>query len=594
MKAELKRYFGYDSFRPGQQEVVEAAVQGRDVLCIMPTGGGKSICYQLPALAMDGISLVISPLLSLMKDQVTTLVNNGVKGAYLNSSLTFSQMRMAMQRARDGWYKIIYVTPERLVDADFIDFAKNANISMVTVDEAHCVSQWGHDFRQSYLNIAAFVDSLPSRPVVTAFTATATAQVREDIIDLLKLKEPFLTVTGFDRGNLKFSVIKPANKRLALLEFLKLHRKESSIIYCTTRKTVEELCELLQDKGYSATRYHAGLSTKEREENQEAFVFEQCSIMVATNAFGMGIDKSNVRNVLHYNMPKNIEAYYQEAGRAGRDGEPAECLLMYGPSDVKTNEFLIRKGLEEEKHSIELVEGNLELLKQMTSYATSSCCLRHFILDYFGEPSPLACGNCGNCELGTEEVDISDMAAKILACVEYFGIEGRGFERGMIAGILKGSMKEEISRRNLHKNRYHGQLSGKSFAEIRDCIEELKGLGYLSVTDGEYPVLKTTEKACQLKQGEKIVVTRLKKPEKRAIKAEPPPTAYNLMDRLKKLRMDISIEERMPAYTVFSDATLRDMCERRPLSIEGMSEVTGVNMKKLQKYGQRFLKEINL
>ena len=393
----LKEYFGYSDFREGQEDIVDCLLSGRDALCIMPTGAGKSICYQVPALAFEGITVVISPLISLMKDQVTALVQSGISAAYINSSLSESQYTKVFQNAEREKYKIIYVAPERLTTTEFMNLCEKINVSMVAVDEAHCVSQWGQDFRPSYLKISEFINMLKVRPVVSAFTATATKEVKNDILKLLELDNPLVVTTGFDRPNLFFSVIRPKAKSAILLELIKERKDKSGIVYCATRKAVEEVCVLLNDNGFSATRYHAGLSETERKENQEDFLYDRSQIMVATNAFGMGIDKSNVSFVIHYNMPKNIESYYQEAGRAGRDGEEADCILLYSSQDVHTNQFLIEKSdanpelSEEEQNAVR--QKDMERLKYMTYYCTTSDCLRGFILKYFGTGPPITAAN---------------------------------------------------------------------------------------------------------------------------------------------------------------------------------------------------------
>ena len=443
----LRRYFGYTAFRNGQETIVDALLAGRDALCVMPTGAGKSICYQIPALLLPGVTLVISPLISLMQDQVESLTQAGVRAAYLNSTLTPAQYARALRNMAEGAYKIVYVAPERLSTEGFRAVCEKLPISLVAVDEAHCVSQWGQDFRPDYLRIAAFVESLGSRPVVGAFTATATKAVRADMASLLALQDPVCVTTGFDRPNLYFSVQTPHSKPLALLELLEARRDRCGIVYCATRKAVEEVEALLRDKGFSATRYHAGLSEAERRRNQEDFVFDRKSVMVATNAFGMGIDKSNVSFVIHYNMPKNIESYYQEAGRAGRDGSPADCILLYSPQDVRTNRFLIENSEPNPELDAETQEAvqkrEYERLRQMTFYCTTTDCLRAFILRYFGEQTAEYCGNCSSCAAGSAVVDASVPAQQVLSCVAR---TGQRFGRGMISDILRGSESEKILR----------------------------------------------------------------------------------------------------------------------------------------------------
>lgn len=421
----LKEYFGHDSFREGQGRITDSLLGGRDVLGIMPTGAGKSICYQVPALMFDGITIVVSPLISLMKDQVSALVQSGVAAAYINSSLTHAQYLKVLQNTESGKYKIIYVAPERLCAPAFLEICRNLNISMVAVDEAHCVSQWGQDFRPSYLKIPDFIDALNSRPVVGAFTATATGAVRDDIKTLLRLVSPLVVTTGFDRPNLFFSVMQPKNKSIELMKLIKERKNESGIVYCSTRKAVEEVCELLQKNGFAATRYHAGLDENERRRNQDDFVYDRAAIMVATNAFGMGIDKSNVSFVIHYNMPKNMESYYQEAGRAGRDGRSADCILLYSAKDVRTNQFLINNSepnpdLTEDEQE-EVRRRDRERLKQMTFYCTTHKCLRKFILEYFGDKGPERCEKCSNCLSNHENTDITVDAQKIMSCVARTG-----------------------------------------------------------------------------------------------------------------------------------------------------------------------------
>ncbi len=481
----LKQYFGYDSFRPGQDELVRAILSGRDTLGIMPTGAGKSICYQVPAMLFPGLTLVISPLISLMKDQVGALVEAGVPAACINSAMSAEEFRDALYFAGRGQYKLLYVAPERLTAPSFLEFAKRVPISMVTVDEAHCISQWGQDFRPSYLKILDFLAELPERPLVSAFTATATAEVRDDIVQALGLHEPFIKTTGFDRPNLYFAVEQPTSKGMKLLQLLNERKDKSGIVYCSTRKNVEEICDLLLSRGLPATRYHAGLDPDERRENQDDFLYDRKTIMVATNAFGMGIDKSNVSFVIHYNMPKNMESYYQEAGRAGRDGQPADCILLYSGQDVRMAEFLIERSHEAEDETIDeatrqqLIARDRERLKQMTFYCTTTECLRHYILRYFGENSPLSCGHCSSCDTNFEEVDATMDARKILSCVYRLDERGRAFGKTVVSAILTGSKNEKITQFHLDTLSTYNIMPDSTAVYVRRLIDMLLERGYL-------------------------------------------------------------------------------------------------------------------
>ena len=592
----LKQYFGYDTFREGQEKLIDTILCGKDVMGIMPTGAGKSICFQIPALMLDGMTLVISPLISLMKDQVQALVTNGVPAAFINSTLTYNQSIKAIENARNGKYKIIYVAPERLDAPEFLEFSQRADISMVTVDEAHCVSQWGQNFRPSYLKIRGFIEKLPRKPVIAAFTATATNEVKEDIIHILKLDDPFVMVTGFNRENLYFEVQKPMNKYQAVLKYLQDNPNKSGIIYCSTRKTVEEVCSKLINDHFGATRYHAGLTENERAKNQDDFLYDRKTIMAATNAFGMGIDKSNVSFVIHYNMPKNIESYYQEAGRAGRDGTPADCILLYGGQDVITNQLLIDSTNDNNDLEPEILEKvkekDRERLKVMTYYCHSLGCLREYILKYFGDRAANYCGNCSNCNTNFEESNITEHAQKILSCIarmnERYGIK-------MVIDTLRGSKSEKVLKFGLDKIKTYGIMSEVQEKRIREMIHYLVLNEYLLLTNLEFPVVKLTPRSKDvLLDGENLIM-KVAKEQRAETKIVKQKAAVNneLMKKLKELRFKLAQEKRVPAFVVFSDATLVDMCHRMPTNDTEFLEVSGVGKMKLEAYGQEFLEVLN-
>lgn len=590
----LKEYFGHDSFREGQDRITDSLLGGRDVLGIMPTGAGKSICYQVPALMFDGITIVVSPLISLMKDQVSALVQSGVAAAYINSSLTHAQYLKVLQNTESGKYKIIYVAPERLCAPAFLGICRNLNISMVAVDEAHCVSQWGQDFRPSYLKIPDFIDALNSRPVVGAFTATATGAVRDDIKTLLRLVSPLVVTTGFDRPNLFFSVMQPKNKSTELMKLIKERKNESGIVYCSTRKAVEEVCELLQKNGFAATRYHAGLDENERRRNQDDFVYDRATIMVATNAFGMGIDKSNVSFVIHYNMPKNMESYYQEAGRTGRDGRSADCTLLYSAKDVRTNQFLINNSepnpdLTEDEQE-EVRRRDRERLKQMTFYCTTHKCLRKFILEYFGDKGPERCEKCSNCLSNHENTDITVDAQKIMSCVAR---TGQRYGKKAICDVLRGSKNERLISAGLSRQSTYGIMADCPEKRLRDIIDHLCENGYMTAQGDEYPILKLAPKSCGVLTGQETLRMMLEIPQKKkaaAVKdALLPPADEKLLAALKDLRKSLAMRQSIPAYVVFTDATLVDMCRLKPKTQEEFMEVSGVGQAKSQRYGEVFL-----
>ncbi|MDR0929297.1 MAG: DNA helicase RecQ [Oscillospiraceae bacterium] len=589
----LKTIFGYDAFRPGQQAVIETLLLGRDCLAVMPTGSGKSICFQLPALMLSGITIVLSPLISLMRDQVAALQQAGVAAAFLNSSLSAEQSREVLTAARQGRYKLLYVAPERLEAPAFAAACRELPIALVAVDEAHCVSHWGQDFRPSYLRIAPFIAGLPERPAIAAFTATATERVKADIAHLLALDDPFLLTTGFDRPNLRFETraLRGQGKFVALKAYLNEHIGRSGIVYCNTRKVVDALYADLCRDGFAAARYHAGLTPATRSQNQDAFVNDRCDVMVATNAFGMGIDKSNVGFVIHYNMPASIEAYYQEAGRAGRDGTEADCIVFYSKQDVQTNEFLINQGGNPDIPS-EITEATRraerERLRLMLRYCKTAGCLRQHILRYFGEDAPDHCGHCANCEADAGGVQLSDVtieAQKILSCVKRMG---ERFGVTMVAGVLGGSKNTRIKQFGFEKLSTYGALSNMKQTAIIDLIDALVAEDLLEQTDDQYPVIKLGMRApAVLREGERVVL-RVKKAPK-AVKPAPGNDHDDLFAVLKLLRLAIARQENAPAFVIFSDAALRDMCLKRPTNREEMLAVSGVGAVKWARYGEQFL-----
>ena len=603
----LKEYFGYDGFREGQEQLIDAILAGRDVLGIMPTGAGKSLCYQVPALMLSGITLVISPLISLMKDQVQALNEAGVHAAYINSALTEGQVSKALQLAAQGRYKIIYVAPERLETRGFQYFAQKADIAMVTVDEAHCISQWGQDFRPSYLKIIEFVKELPKRPILSAFTATATVTVKEDIARVLDLNQPEVLVTGFDRSNLYFGVEKPGKKENWLVAYVREHITESGIIYCATRKNVDQLYLKLLREHVAVTRYHAGLEAQERAENQDDFIYDRKPVIIATNAFGMGIDKSNVRYVIHYNMPQSLENYYQEAGRAGRDGAPSECILLYSAQDVMIDRFLIEN--REDNPDMDPMEKQLirerdeARLRVMDHYCLTDECLRECILHYFGETASGGCNNCSNCQGEFDETDVTEQTRKILECISLF--RGR-YGINVVAGTLSGSNTAKLRAYHVSECSAFGQLGNMTEAGIKEIIQQLIVKQIVAVTDDRYALLHITEKANEILHGdEKVILRRPKQAAGRTntefsakkSTARHKTDALNsrgleLFEALRTLRMQIAKEEALPPYLVFSDKTLVDMCVRQPFCKDEMLAVSGVGENKYGKYGQKFLNRI--
>ncbi len=600
-KEALKIYFGYDSFRKGQEDIVNTILSGRDVLSIMPTGAGKSICYQVPALILSGITLVISPLISLMQDQVKSLNEAGIHAAFINSSLSDSQISKALDRAAQGIYKIIYVAPERLESWEFLQFAMKAQISMVAVDEAHCVSQWGQDFRPSYVKIVDFVESLPQRPIVCAFTATATEEVKNDILCMLKLQSPKIVITGFDRENLYYRVESIKKKDDFVIEYIDKHKNDSGIIYCATRKNVDTLHELLLARGISVTKYHAGMRNEERKKSQDDFIYDRASVIIATNAFGMGIDKSNVRYVIHYNMPQSMENYYQEAGRAGRDGELSQCMLLFSPQDIMINKFLL-----ENKEFKDINEEDIELVKQrdmhrlqvMEGYCKTTNCLRNYILGYFGEKTAEPCNSCGNCHREYHEVDMTKEAKWVINCIAE--TKGR-YGLTIVIGTLLGANRARLKELGTVRYKSYGMLKERNEAELRLLISQMILEGYIYQTKDQYSVLKMGD-ISPLKDENYRVMIRMheekeisRKPKASNKKSTDSLTAagYELFEKLRLLRLEIAREEAVPPYIVFGDKTLIDMCVKLPQDRIGMMNVSGVGVNKFEKYGQRFLDEIS-
>ena len=598
----LKQFFGHSTFRDGQAELIDAILSGRDAFGIMPTGGGKSICYQLPALMMEGVALVISPLISLMKDQVIALQNAGVSAAFVNSSLTSEQMKTVYFNLRAGEYKILYAAPERLDAEGFVSIMKSLKISLVAVDEAHCISQWGQDFRPSYLRIVDFLNKLPQRPVLSAFTATATNQVQDDIKLILKLRTPLCITTGFDRPNLNYEVIRPKNKAATLQTLIDQRRDKCGIVYCATRSAVEKVCDSLRRAGVSATRYHAGLTDEERHQNQENFLYDRSVVMVATNAFGMGIDKSNVGFVIHSNMPKSLEAYYQEAGRAGRDGEKADCILLYSAGDVQTAKFLIQNSGENEELSEEqrqvIMQRDYERLNAMIGYCKTTFCLRGYILEYFDQAHQESCGYCGNCRSIFEVMDITTEAQMILSCVRR-ARDKLGYSVGatLIVRTLCGSADQRVLELGLDQITTYGLLKGTIKSRIRELVEALEAQSYLH-TDPIHGGVELTPKARNvLFHNEKVEIT-IKETSAPEIRHRKKTVTVSVEEEnglfmvLKALRFKIAQQEKVPAYIIFSNASLADMAAKVPRNITEFLEVSGVGEVKASRYGRAFLDEI--
>ena len=600
----LRQYYGHTEFRPGQEHLIDAILSGQDALGVMPTGGGKSLCYQIPALLLPGVTLVISPLISLMKDQVSALKAIGVPAAFINSSLNGEQLKTVYGRVRKGVYKIVYIAPERLDGEGFASLVRSLEIALVAIDEAHCVSQWGQDFRPSYLRIADFIRALPRRPVVAAFTATATAEVRGDIVQLLALQAPVCEITGFDRPNLFFDVQHPQNKLVTLLSLLEKRQGKSGIIYCATRASVEKLCGVLCEHGIAATRYHAGLEDYERQENQDNFQFDRKTVMVATNAFGMGIDKSNVGFVIHYNMPKSLEAYYQEAGRAGRDGSAADCILLYSAADITTAKFLIDNGgnesLSEEEQTL-IRQRDYDRLNAMIEYCKSTDCLRGYLLDYFGQSHAERCENCGNCSGDYRHEDITQAAQMIFSCIVRVR-ERLGYFVGktLIVQVLRGSKNQRIEQLQLEKLSTYGLMAQLSAGQVYAYLDCLTAEGYLRINPAHATLELTADASNVLFRGKDVLMpVRVDRMiEKSAVKKGKKASsgaAYEesgLFDVLRAVRSHAAQAEGVPAYIVFSNATLADMAAKAPRTMSEFRQVSGVGEVKAKRYGQIFLDAI--
>jgi ATP-dependent DNA helicase RecQ len=574
---QLKKHYGYDSFRKGQESVIQSIISGADTFAVMPTGAGKSVCYQIPALLLPGVTLVISPLISLMKDQVDTLNSVGIAATYINSSLSINEVNERIDKTSRGEFKLLYVAPERLESEFFCSMLNRLTISLLAVDEAHCVSQWGHDFRPSYSAISSLIRKLSVRPIIAAFTATATEAVRKDVIKLLELREPDVYVTGFNRENLSFTVIRGENKRDFVLKYIEDNKDKVGIIYTATRKETDNLYEIMHKKGYNVGKYHAGLGDLDRKQNQEKFLYDDINIIIATNAFGMGIDKSNVRYVIHYNLTKSMEAYYQEAGRGGRDGEPSECILLFSAADVLLQKFFIEQSVVSPQRKI----SEYKKLQSMVDYSHTTRCLRQFILEYFGEENVSdKCGNCSTCNDESELVDITIEAQKIFSCIlrmkERFGTT-------LIAEVLRGSKNKKVLDLGFEKLSTYGIIKQYTVKEIRDLINVLTAEDYLSLADGQFPVVRLKEKAVAVLKNQEKVYQKVEKRKAKAAKDS------GLFEILRSLRKEISEREKVPPYIVFADSALREMSEYFPVNKNELLSIKGVGESKLNKYGEEFI-----
>lgn len=576
----LKQYFGYDEFRPGQKEIIQKVIDQENVLGIMPTGSGKSICYQLPSLLLDGITVVVSPLISLMKDQVDAANQLGIPATFINSSLDGYETARRFQEIDRQQYCLLYIAPERFIMPDFIQAMNRWNVCMIAIDEAHCISQWGHDFRPSYLQMAKQLDQLPNRPVIVALTATATIQVAADIKRLLKIPDGNHIQTGFGRENLRFQVVKDQKKEQYLVEYLKINKNQSGIIYAATRKEVDRIYHLLKKFGFSIGRYHGGLKENERTAMQEAFLYDRLQLIVAINAFGMGINKSNVRFVIHYQIPGSLEAYYQEAGRAGRDGLSSEAILLFAPQDIQVQKFFIQQSQREEEQK----QKEYEKLKAMTEYAYIESCLQQYILNYFGETSS-PCNRCGNCLDDRKIVEVTTQAQMVLSCLKRMG---ENYGKQMLMKVLAGSKEQKLRALGFERLSTYGLMKNQSQKETMQLIEYLISNGYLLTVNGEYPILKVTERGIQVLKGQEAVYRK----EPKKVQQLSDEETDTLFEVLRELRTDLASEAGVPPYVVFSDSTLKEMSRIRPSSRLEMLQIKGVGQSKLDKYGEAFLSRI--
>lgn len=576
----LKQYFGYDEFRPGQKEIIQKVIDQENVLGIMPTGSGKSICYQLPSLLVDGLTVVVSPLISLMKDQVDAANQLGIPATFINSSLDGYETARRFQEIDRQQYRLLYIAPERFIMPDFIQAMNRWNVCMIAIDEAHCISQWGHDFRPSYLQMAKQLDQLPNQPVIVALTATATIQVAADIKRLLKIPDGNHIQTGFERENLRFQVVKDQKKEQYLVEYLKINKNQSGIIYAATRKEVDRIYHLLKKFGFSIGRYHGGLKENERTAMQEAFLYDRLQLIVATNAFGMGINKSNVRFVIHYQIPGSLEAYYQEAGRAGRDGLSSEAILLFAPQDIQVQKFFIQQSQREEEQK----QKEYEKLKAMTEYAYIESCLQQYILNYFGETSS-PCNRCGNCLDDRKIVEVTTQAQMVLSCLKRMG---ENYGKQMLMKVLAGSKEQKLRALGFERLSTYGLMKNQSQKETMQLIEYLISNGYLLTVNGEYPILKVTERGIQVLKGQEAVYRK----EPKKVQQLSDEETDTLFEVLRELRTDLASEAGVPPYVVFSDSTLKEMSRIRPSSRLEMLQIKGVGQSKLDKYGEAFLSRI--